>query len=55
MMRIRLGITESGYRPAPAGDGCSDELLGGPFSQPSPASAGIGCLIKLLGGDLERR
>ena len=28
-------------KPAPAGDGCSDEPSKGPFSQPSPASAGL--------------
>ena len=37
------------YKLAPAGDGCSDELCKGPFSQPSPAYAIGGCLIEIAG------
>ena len=43
------------YEPAPAGDGCSDELCKGPFSQPSPAYTGTGVLLKSGGTVLERR
>jgi hypothetical protein len=34
------------YKPAPAGNGCSDELCKGPFSQPFPAYAEISALSK---------
>ncbi len=42
------------YKLAPAGDGCSDELCKGPFSQPSPIYAGTGCFIEIEGNRLRK-
>jgi len=46
--------TGSCHEPVPAGDGCSDELLKGPFSQPSPAYARSGCVIEIAGSCLRK-
>jgi len=43
-------VTGGVHRPAPAEDGCSDELSGGPFSQPSPVFAGRQCYHGFDGG-----
>ena len=51
MTCIRLSLKECERKPAPAGDGCSDESYEDPFSQPSPAFAGVG-VIEIRDNDL---